>query len=247
MNKKKAGYFFLVRYLLGCVVSSILMTGCVTPINTKKTFAKASKSEPMDVIIVPGLPYDTCDMPTLMKYRMYWAKLLYDSGITKHIIFSGSSVYTPYKEGEIMKIMADSMGIPPDKTFAETRAEHSTENLYYSWKLAHSMGFTRIGLATDPFQMLLLKRYRRRYCKDVQLIPVYMKIIDWESVTLPKIDAQPAYVENFVPLKDRENFWERFQYTMGKRVRAEVKAQTHEQESLSSNRNPRPRSPYSSD
>jgi uncharacterized SAM-binding protein YcdF (DUF218 family) len=247
MDKRKADYFSLAKYFFGLIVPVILLAGCVTPINTKRTFAKASKSEPMDVIIVPGLPYDTCDMPTLMKYRMYWAKLLYDSGIAKHIIFSGSSVYTPYKEGEVMKIMADSMGIPSDKTFAETKAEHSTENLYYSWKLAHRMGFTRIGLATDPFQMLLLKPYRRKYCKDVQLIPVYMTMVDWESLTLPKIDAHLAYVDNFVSLKARENFWERFQYTMGKRIKAYAKAETHEQESISSNRISRPRSPYSSD
>jgi len=214
--------FFWVVLLIACS-----LTACVTPINTKKSFARASKDEPLDVIIVPGLPYDTADMPGLMKYRIYWAKLLYDSGIAHNIIFSGGSVYTPYKEGEVMKIMAESIGVPPQHTFAETTAEHSTENLYFSWKMARAMGFTRIGLATDPFQMLLLKRYKRKYCREVKLIPVYMKMIDSKKLELPQIDARSAFVDDFVSIKYRESFWDRWRATLGKRVRDDMKNDVH--------------------
>ena len=221
------------------------LTACVTPINARKSFAKVSNGAPLDVIIVPGLPYDTTDMPGLMKYRMYWAKLLYDSGIARNVIFSGSSVYTPYKEGVVMKIMADSIGIPAYRTFAETKAEHSTENLYYSWKMARQLGFTRIGLATDPFQMLLLKRYKKKYFKDVQLVPVYIKMIDWEKLTLPEINAQPAFVDNFVYIKDRESVWNRWRATLGKRVRDDLKNDQHQ--AWNSATNNRGQGPYSSD
>jgi uncharacterized SAM-binding protein YcdF (DUF218 family) len=218
-----------VRVIQGCCLLILIISflgSCVTPINAKRTYARIERGEPFDVVIVPGLPYDTSDMPSLLKNRLYWAKLLYDSGITKNIIFSGSSVYTPFKEGVAMKIMADSIGIPSYRTFSETKAEHSTENLYYSWKMAREMGFKKIGLATDPFQMLLLKRYKRRYCKDVQLIPIHFKMVNWDEISLPEIDPQAAYVKDFVSIMHRESFWDRFRGTMGKRIKEDLKSES---------------------
>jgi hypothetical protein len=219
----------------GCIflLAISLLGSCVTPINAKRSYAKVERGEPLDVIIVPGLPYDTADMPSLMKMRLYWSKLLYDSGIAKNIIFSGSSVYTPYKEGVAMKIMADSIGIPAYHTFSETTAEHSTENLYYSWKMAKEMGFKKIGLATDPFQMLLLKRYKRRYCKDVELVPIHFKMINWDEISLPEIDPSTAYVEDFVSIMERENFWDRFRGTMGKRIKEDLKEAQQNSDAIS--------------
>jgi uncharacterized SAM-binding protein YcdF (DUF218 family) len=170
-----------------------------------------------------------------MTLRLYWAKHLYDSGYTKNIIFSGSSVYTPFVEGIAMKIMADSLGIPPEHTFYETKAEHSTENVYYSWKMAKEKGFQKIALASDPYQSVLLKRFMKRYTPGVKSIPIVFPLLDIDDRSLPKIDTTAAFNENFVSITERENFWQRFRGTMGKRVRDDIKEQKRNgKESLAS-------------
>lgn len=190
----------------------------------RQTYSEAKNEEPYDVIIVPGVPYQYGSLSNIMKMRVFWAKHLYDNGYTKNIIFSGSSVYSPYVEGVVMKIMADSLGIPSDHTFAETKAEHSTENLYYSWKMAKELGFKNIALATDPFQNNMLKSFCEKYCDDVKTIPVVFGMMDFKSISLPKIDSRTAYVKDFISITKRENFWQRMKGTRGKRVIQEVEA-----------------------
>jgi uncharacterized SAM-binding protein YcdF (DUF218 family) len=211
---------FFVCSLLILVISS---TSCTTKHYTKKLYAKAQQEKPFDVIIVPGVPYEGKDTTPVMKMRLFWAKNLYDSGFTHNIIFSGSAVYSPYVEGIIMKIMADSLGIPPDHSFSETRAEHSTENVYYSWLMAKEMGYKKIALATDPFQSKLLRRFMKQYCPGVKAIPIVLGTMDINSKSLPDIDASSARRDNFVSIMERESFFTRFRYTLGKRVKDEVK------------------------
>ena len=201
----------------------LVLTHCSVSKHAERSYEQARKEKPFDVIIVPGVPYDKAATTSVMTLRLYWAKHLYDSGFTKNIIFSGSSVYTHFVEGIAMKIMADSLGIPPDHTFYETKAEHSTENIYFSWKMAREKGFQKIALATDPYQAALLRRFMRRYTPGVKNIPIVFSLLDIDDRSLPKIDTSAAFVQNFVPLTKREGFWERFQGTMGKRVREDVK------------------------
>jgi hypothetical protein len=196
-----------------------LLSGCTFSRYARKSFEKASVEKPFDVVIVPGVPYQGDSTTIVMKMRLHWAKFLYDSGFTKHIIFSGSAVYTPYIEGIVMKIMADSLGLPREKTFSETKAEHSTENVYYSWLMAKEMGFKKVGLATDQFQAGLLRRFMRRYCPGVKAIPIIQGTLNINQRVLPKIDPSSARVENFISITQRESFFKRFRYTLGKRVK----------------------------
>lgn len=207
-----------------------LFTHCTFSHYAKKSYTAAKKEKPFDVVIVPGVPYEGERTTGVMKMRLFWAKHLYDSGFTKNIIFSGSSVYSPYVEGIVLKIMADSLGIPPEHTFSETKAEHSTENAYYSWKMAKEMGFTKIALATDPFQAGMLRSFIKRYCPGMKSIPIIFDTMNIDDKELPVINADVAYIENFVPITKRESFWQRLKGTMGKKVKAEAKADMERQQ-----------------
>lgn len=204
---------------------ALLFTHCTFTHYAKKSYKEAKQLKPYDVVIVPGVPYEGERTSGVMKMRLYWAKHLYDSGYTNNIIFSGSSVYSPYVESIVMKIMADTLGIPPERTFSETKAEHSTENIYYSWKMARAMGFEKIALATDPYQAGLLRSFIRRYCPGMKSVPIVWNVIDVDEKTLPVINPSSAFVSNFVPITERESFWLRLRYTMGKRIKEEVKAE----------------------
>jgi uncharacterized SAM-binding protein YcdF (DUF218 family) len=168
------------------------------------TFEKNVRHAPYDVVIVPGIPYDTSKMNPIFKGRMLWAKSLYDNGIARNIIFSGSAVHTPYVEGYIMKMMADSMGIPADRTFIEDKALRSTENVEYGVKLAHKLGFKNIAIATDPLQILFLKKYTRDFHAHVALLPFrFDAMAEYYKSTLPKVEHANAFVENFIPRDKR--------------------------------------------
>ncbi|HRG08559.1 MAG TPA: ElyC/SanA/YdcF family protein [Cyclobacteriaceae bacterium] len=214
----------IVLYLHLFVALALLLTYCSVRKSVIKSYALAKETRPYDVIIVPGIPYEKSETSMVMKMRIQWAKHLYDSGFTRNIIFSGSAVYSPFVEGIAMKVIADSLGIPAQHTFSETSAEHSTENVYYSWKMAKEMGFTKIALATDPFQAAMLKRFIKEYCPGVTAVPVYIEKIDLDK-PLPVIDTTSFYVANFVSLKERETFWQRFSGTRGKKVVDEVNRQ----------------------
>ncbi|NPA67471.1 MAG: YdcF family protein, partial [Chlorobi bacterium] len=115
------------------------------------------KYAPYDAIIVPGVPFDGKEWSDIMKMRVYWSYLLYKRGVAEHIIYSGGAVYSPYYESEIMKLYAIKLGIPDSVIFTDTVAEHSTENLWYSFKLAKQKGFKKLALATDPVQNFMTR------------------------------------------------------------------------------------------
>jgi hypothetical protein len=174
--------------------------------------------EPYDIIIVPGVPLENGKWSYTMKGRVCWSKYLYDKGIAKNVIYSGSAVYSPYCEAEIMALYAEKLGIPREHIFTETRAEHSTENVFYSYKMARKLGFRRIALASDQFQTKMLQRFTRlKVSKKVDLIPIVSDLLGpfISDMTDPVIDYQKAFVKDFVPLTERENFFKRFKGTQG--------------------------------
>lgn len=199
----------------------VVFSSCTFSHYSKKSFRAAIQEKPFDAIVVPGIPYEGRRTSTVMKIRLYWAKFLYDSGMVKNIIFSGGAVYSPYVEGKVMKIMADSLGIPADHTFAETKAEHSTENVYNSWMMAKHMGFDKIALATDPFQAGLLKRFIKKHCKGLKSVPIVFGLVNFDEYALPVIDATAAQTLDFVSITEKENFFTRLRYTFGKRIKDE--------------------------
>lgn len=173
------------------------------------------------MIAVPGGPFTEPAWDSTMKARVYWSKYLYDQGIAKNIMYSGSSVYSPYYEAEIMAMYAIAIGIPKENVFTETKAEHSTENLYYVYWKAKKLGFKHIALATDPFQAKQLKRFARvKINKDVGIIPIVFDTLRAMQPYMinPQIDYRQAYNKDFVRLKSRESFWKRFRGTMGKNI-----------------------------
>jgi uncharacterized SAM-binding protein YcdF (DUF218 family) len=173
---------------------------------------------PYDVIIVPGYPFQDTTWHDIMKNRVYWSKYLYKNNVAKNIIYSGSAVYTPFIESKIMQEYAIALGIPEENIYTESKAEHSTENLFYSVQLAKLLGFNRIAVATDPFQNILLKRFANKRNIKVDFLPInYEKIGQYEKLNL-KIDPTQAYVKNFVSLPEKENFFKRLQGTFGANI-----------------------------
>ncbi|MDQ3045936.1 MAG: YdcF family protein [Bacteroidota bacterium] len=175
----------------------------------------------LDVIIVPGIPYDGTNWGRIMKWRVHWSVLLYKNGLTKNIIYSGSAVYTPYSESMIMAMYAEKMGVPAEHIFIENKAEHTTENLYYSWELAKKYKMKRIAFATDPFQSYKIAPYIKELKLDVSLLPMVLPLMDKINMKDYEIDSRKAYTLKFISIEERLSPEERDFHSRGGRIRHE--------------------------
>jgi uncharacterized SAM-binding protein YcdF (DUF218 family) len=120
-----------------------------------------------------------------------------------------------------MALYAIALGIPKEHVYSETKAKHSTENLYYVFLKSRKMGLTSIALATDPFQSKQLRRFaRERIGENVGIIPIVFDTLRKMQPFMinPAIDYRRAYDSNFVSLKTSESFWKRLRGTMGKNI-----------------------------
>lgn len=180
-----------------------------------RAYELAEPNMPFDAIIVPGVPYDTA-WSQVMKMRVLWSVDLYKKGITEKVIYSGSAVYSPYVEAEIMALYAQKLGVNPNDIIIENRAEHSTENLWYGYHLALEHGLENIALATDPFQNAMLKSFANRKDIPMDYIPVIIDQLKpiFENTSV-SIDPESAFVEDFVALPDRESRTKRWMGTLG--------------------------------
>ncbi len=186
----------------------------------KKHFEKNKELGPFDAIIVPGFQYNEGeDWHSVVKIRMVWAKYLYDHGHCKHIIFSGDAVYTPFVEAEIMAQYAEKMGVPREHILIENKAEHSVENIYYSYRLAKDNNWKKVAVATDFVQAKRLSRFIKKYQLPVVMLPIVIDTLKMLPKPEPVIDPQQAKVENFIPLQNRKNFANRFRGTLGKNIK----------------------------
>jgi len=202
-------------------LAALVMQSCsFSATKTVKMYKKAS-TQSYDLIVVPGVPLENGKWSDVMKARIYWSKFLFDRGIAKNIMYSGNAVYTPYVESEVMALYAEAIGIPKEHIYTESKAEHSTENIYYSYKKAKKLKFEKIALASDPFQTKMLRKFtHKNVSREVGLIPiVFDSLRKMEPQMIdPKIDFQKAFVAEFVSLPEKKGFWSRFRGTMGKTI-----------------------------
>lgn len=208
------------KYLLILLLALLLNACSFSQKKSQKIFLE-HKNKTFDMVIVPGVPFENNNWSRTMKDRVYWSKYLFEKGIAKNIMYSGSAVYSPYYEAEIMALYAQAIGIPKENIFTETKAEHSTENVYYSYKKATKLGFKKIALATDPFQSKMVKSFiNKKMQEPIAIIPmVYDSLKTIEPLMIdPQINAQEAYDSNFVSIIERESFRKRFKGTRGKNI-----------------------------
>jgi hypothetical protein len=186
----------------------------------KDLYAKAA-GESFDLVIVPGAPFRDSSWSRVIKGRIYWAKFLFDQGIARNIMFSGSAVYTPYTEALVMAMYAEAIGIPKEHIFTEIRAEHSTENVFYSYQKARSFGFSKIAIASDPFQTKMLRSFTfNKVSQDIWLIPFVVHTLKAMQPAMenPSIDFGEAFVPGFRSIVKRESFMKRIKGTFGKNI-----------------------------
>ena len=209
------------KLIAGSVLVILLFSYCslFTPSATKMYKRSLKKHAQYDAVIVPGVPFNEPEWDRVMLMRVVWSVHLFKKGVTKNIIMSGAAVYTPYVEARIMKQYAIALGVPEQNIFVEDRAEHSTENIWYGFKLGQKQGFVNMALASDKFQTRLLYRFGRKRTKGLEFLPTLFDTLRTLSHETPKIEYKHLKLDStFVPLPDRESKWRRFRGTQGKNI-----------------------------
>lgn len=215
-----AKFFRLVYAAIRAFFNFLFTGGWI--FNQKKYLQRAQENAPFDAVIVPGIPIKEGEWTKIMELRVGWSRYLYEQGITKHVIFSGGTCYTPYNEARAMAEYAKATGLPESAIVLEPNAEHSVENVYFSYLIAREKGWTKLGLASDPFQTAQLRPMisdlKRRKGQKIHLIPAYIKLFKTLEHPKPKLDLSHIKEDNFTPLTEKESGFERFKGTMGRNI-----------------------------
>jgi uncharacterized SAM-binding protein YcdF (DUF218 family) len=205
--------------LISLIFLIIIVSSCTfSKKKSRSLYAKAQVKAPYDAIIVPGVPYDGVAWSETMKNRVLWSYYLYENGITKNIIYSGGAVYTKYSESKIMAEYGKALGIPASNILLDTLAEHSCENLYYSYLVAKRNDLKKVAFATDPFQAKSLKGMINKLKLPIDLIPLILDSISNANYPEPSINGQIAIENNFISIKERESFFFRLKGTLGNQI-----------------------------
>ena len=220
--KKKYRWLWVILYVQIVLLLVGIGIGVDIIFTNKKMHRESQHNLPFDAIIVPGVPYNGEEISDLMRKRVLWACHLYKIGDAKHIIFSGSAVYTPYTESRVMAAYAEKMGVPKQAIFIEPRAEHSTENIYYAYKIAKYAGFKSIAVATDPFQAYLLKFFVNKHNVKIDFLPFEFGMDSIFDADLSHINIDLRAKDPFIPLPEREGFFQRFRGTLGEHIPRDV-------------------------
>ena len=122
-----------------------------------------------------------------------------------------------------MREYAAAMGVPREHILLDERAEHSTENLYYGYQVACAAGLKNVALASDEFQVKMLKPMQRRMKRDldvsIDLIPLVRdSVSELFAATDPVIDPTVAIDPAFRSILERESFWRRWRGTLGRHI-----------------------------
>ncbi len=204
--------------VIGCLIglSSCFFLGP----SPKKRLQKIADIKPVDVVIVPGLPLYQGQWDTLLKTRMLWSEFLIKRGYAKHVIYSGNAVYTPWMEGPSMALIAQKLGIDSTQILVDTMAEHSTENLHYSYLMAKAKGLKSIAVATDPFQCAMLHKFaKKNFEEEIYFLPVIYDSIKARTGIEVYIDTALTRKRNFRSLEERQGYKDRMKGTRGKQIK----------------------------
>lgn len=210
------------RYILLIWLPLIILSSCFTPRKGPQRHydTAVAQGKQFDAVIIPGIPFSNGSWDSVMKARVIWSWVLYKNGIAKNIIYSGGAVYTPFTEAYIMGLYGQALGIPKEHIFYDTLARHSTENVYYSYKLAKQLRFKSLALGTDPFQSFLLKSFtRKRFSTPIYHIPFITDTLKVYQGLSPHINPRSALrLEGFESITQSESFRQRLRGTLGKDI-----------------------------
>lgn len=102
--------------------------------------------------------------------RVKQAVDLYKAGYATRIIFSSGYVFA-FKEAEVMRTLADSLGVPEEAIITENQAGSTYENVAFVKEILGREGWKRVLLVSSPYHMRRAVWTWRKVAPEVEAIP----------------------------------------------------------------------------
>lgn len=145
---------------------------------------------PADAIVVFAGGVGESGQPQGYQERVQRAVELYQGGYAQRMIFSTGWVYT-FHEADVMKALAESLGVPPAAIILEKRAASTHENVAFVAPLLEHVG-RRVLLVSSPYHMRRAVLTFRKVAPDFEVVPTpsrsHFYRHRWDA-TLPQLRA----------------------------------------------------------
>lgn len=102
--------------------------------------------------------------------RVKHAVGLYQAGYSPRLIFSSGFVFA-FKEAQVMRMLAISLGVPGDAILLEQSAGNTYENVAFVKKILERRGWRRILLVSSPFHMRRSLLTFWRVAPEIEVVP----------------------------------------------------------------------------
>lgn len=95
---------------------------------------------------------------------------LYRAGDARHIIFSTGWAYT-FRETELMRALAMSLGVPREAILLEDKAGSTYENVKFVKPILNTHGWTKVLLVSSPYHMRRVLATFHKIAPEFELVP----------------------------------------------------------------------------
>ena len=127
------------------LVCLVVVAGCAAHYEVRPT-----ATTHYDAVIIPGCPSeDDGSLSPCQMSRAAWAAILWKRGVAGAFITSGAAVHSPYVEADAIAAGMAALGVPADRIWIEPNALHTDENMYFSLRIAHALGFHTLAVASQ--------------------------------------------------------------------------------------------------
>lgn len=113
--------------------------------------------------------------------RVEYAVELYKKGFADYMIFSSGYLYR-FKEAQMMKLLAISLGVQQQNIFLEEKASSTYQNVEYTKEILDKKGWNKILLVSAPFHMRRVSLVFKNIAEniDVSYTPIpYSLYYNW--------------------------------------------------------------------
>ena len=171
---------------------------------------RGAPARPFDAVIVPGCPSQPDGRPSRCQLaRAVWASILWQRGWASRFITSGSDVYSPYVEAEAIAQVMTALGVPADRIWLEGDALHTDENMFYSLRIARSLGARTIAVASTRGHALWACRMMIDWGQDCRSVSVDLDEVKKQhalaaELRIESLRAHATPAEAWVALRERE-------------------------------------------
>jgi len=137
--------WFLMQAAAAAVTTSALMA------NYHAIPLSNTDSKHFDAIIVLGTPTQDDGTPSPeQRERVEEGVREFKAGVAQELIMTGGAAHNSFVEGESMKKLAGSEGVPAENVIVEGKAQDTIQNIYYSDQVLETHHWHTVEVVSSP-------------------------------------------------------------------------------------------------